>query len=179
MEPIRKALRSALALSLILTFCLPLGGAMLGVGLGFGLVPVWAIGIALMVTGFYGCPIAWVAYGNKRSLYRLVQAVEEENIYTVRELAAQLGLSEKEVRNRIDTCFNKRYLVGYKKEADGLALNENRACARGNTVPFALPAGQGSIIKRAKRRVAPIAARGLNKKISKKNIFSCTCFIFK
>ena len=127
MEPIRKALRSALALSLILTFCLPLGGAMLGVGLGFGLVPVWAIGIALMVTGFYGCPIAWVAYGNKRSLYRLVQAVEEENIYTVRELAAQLGLSEKEVRNRIDTCFNKRYLVGYKKEADGLALNENRA----------------------------------------------------
>ena len=127
MEPIRKALRSALALSLILTVCLPLGGAMLGVGLGFGIVPVWAIGIALMVAGFYGCPIAWVGYGNKRSLYRLVQAVEEENIYTVRELASQLGLSEKEVRNRIDACFNKRYLVGYKREADGLVLNENRA----------------------------------------------------
>ena len=127
MEPIRKALRSALALSLILTVCLPLGGAMLGVGLGFGIVPVWAIGIALMVAGFYGCPVAWVGYGNKRSLYRLVQAVEEENIYTVRELASQLGLSEKEVRNRIDACFNKRYLVGYKREADGLVLNENRA----------------------------------------------------
>ena len=127
MGPIRKALRSALTLSLILTFCLPIGGAMLGVGLGFGLVPVWASGIALMVTGFYGCPIAWVSYGNKRSLLRLVQAVEEENIYEVRELAAQLGLSEKEVRNRIDVCFNKRYLVGYKREADGLVLNENRA----------------------------------------------------
>lgn len=127
MGPIRKALRSALTLSLILTICLPLGGAMLGVGLGFGLVPVWAIGIALMVAGFYGCPIAWVGYGSKRSLLRLVQAVEEENIYSVHELAAQLGLSEKEVRNRIDTCFNKRYLVGYKREADGLVLNENRA----------------------------------------------------
>ena len=45
----------------------------------------------------------------------------------MRELASQLGLSEKEVRNRIDTCFNKRYLVGYKREADGLVLNENRA----------------------------------------------------
>lgn len=127
MEPIRKALRSALALSLILTFCLPVGGAMLGVGLGFGVAAVWAVGIVLMVVGFYGCPVAWVGYGNKRSLYRLVQAVEEENIYTVRELASQLGLSEKEVRNRIDTCFNKRYLVGYKREADGLVLNENRA----------------------------------------------------
>ena len=127
MDPIRKALRSALALSLILTFCLPVGGAMLGVGLGFGVAAVWAVGIVLMVVGFYGCPVAWVGYGNKRSLYRLVQAVEEENIYTVRELASQLGLSEKEVRNRIDTCFNKHYLVGYKREADGLVLNENRA----------------------------------------------------
>ena len=126
MEPIRKALRSALWLSLILTLCLPLGGAMLGVGLGFGIVGVWVIGIALMAAGFYGCPVAWAGYGNKRTLYRLVEAVEEENIYTVQELAAQLGISEKEVRNRIDICFNKRYLVGYKREADGLILNENQ-----------------------------------------------------
>ena len=122
---------------------------MLGVGLGFGLVPVWAIGIALMVTGFYGCPIAWVSYGNKRSLLRLVQAVEEENIYEVRELAGQLGLSEKEVRNRIDVCFNKRYLVGYKREADGLVLNETEPCARENTRKPAPIAAQNFLIRRA------------------------------
>lgn len=127
MEPIRKALRGALALALVLSVMLPLGGVLLGVGLGAGLPPVWGIGIGCMVLGFYGCPVAWVAYGNKRSLLRLVQAVEEENIYEVRELAAQLGLSEKEVRNRIDVCFNKRYLVGYKREADGLTLNSNKA----------------------------------------------------
>lgn len=127
MEPIRKAMRSALILSLILTFCLPVGGAMLGVGLGFGIVPVWAIGIAFMAVGFYGCPIAWVGYGNKRTLERLIRAIEVENIYTVHELAAQLGVSEKEIRDRIDICFNKCYLVGYKREADGLVLNENRA----------------------------------------------------
>ena len=126
MDPIRKALRSALALSLILTFCLPVGGAMLGVGLGFGVAAVWAVGIALMVVGFYGCPVAWVGYGNKRSLYRLVQAVEEENIYTVRELASQLGLSEKEVRNKLDVCFQKGYFVGIKRNGDSLILNENR-----------------------------------------------------
>lgn len=127
MQPITKAVRSALFLSLFLSFCLPLGGVLLGVGLGYGVVPVWVIGIVALVAGFYCCPIAWVGYSNKRALYRLVQAVEEENIYTVQELASQLGIPEKEVRNRIDICFNKRYLVGYKRDADGLILNENRA----------------------------------------------------
>lgn len=127
MEPIRKALRRALALSLLLSVMLPLGGVLLGVGLGYGLPAVWGIGIGCMVLGFYGCPVAWVAYGNKRSLLRLVQAVEEENIYEFHEMASQLGLSEKEVRSRVDVCFNKRYLVGYKREAGGLVLNENRA----------------------------------------------------
>ena len=128
---------------------------MLGVGLGFGIVPVWAIGIALMVAGFYGCPIAWVGYGSKRSLYRLVQAVEEENIYTVRELASQLGLSEKEVRNRIDTCFNKRYLVGYKKSGDGVTLNENAALAEEDLSAVCEACGARFTYKRGTRPACP------------------------
>ena len=35
--------------------------------------------------------------------------------------------SEKEVRNRIDTCFKKKYFIGYKREGDRLVLNENKA----------------------------------------------------
>ena len=127
MEPIRKAVRSSLTLALLLTFALPLGGVLLGVGLGIGQPGIWAVGIAFLAAGFYGCPIGWVSYGNKREYFRFITAIEEEHLYTVQELASQLGLPEKEVRNRIDTCFNKRYLVGYMREADGLALNENRA----------------------------------------------------
>ena len=128
MEPIRKALRSALTLSLILTFCLPIGCAMLGVGLGFGLVPVWAIGIACMVMGFYGCPCAWtMAYAPTKNLSRIVSAVVGENLCTVSEIASQLSLSEKDVRNRLDLCFRKRYLTGYKREGDAIVLNDNRA----------------------------------------------------
>ena len=126
MEPIRKAVRSSLTLALLLTFALPLGGVMLGVGLGIGQPGIWAVGIGFMVIGFYGCPMGWVSYGNKRSYLRFVSAVEEEHLYTVRELASQLGISEKEVRNRIDVCFNKRWLVGYRREGDGLALNTNK-----------------------------------------------------
>lgn len=128
MEPIRRALRKSLVLAVIMTLLFPLGGVLLGVGLGIGFVPMWAVGIACLGVGFYGCPIAWTAgYAPKKGYYRLVSAVEEEHIYTVTELAQQLGLSEKEVRNRIDVCFKNRWLVGYKREADGLTLNENKA----------------------------------------------------
>ena len=130
MQAVRKALRKNLILSVILTIMLPLGGAMLGVGLALGQPAIWAIGIAFMVCGFYGCPCAWtMAYAPTKSLSRIVSAVVEENLCTVNEIAAQLSLSEKEVRNRLDRCFQKRYLVGYKRVGDEIVLNDNRAPA--------------------------------------------------
>lgn len=128
MQPIKKALRKSLTLCLILTFCLPLGGVMLGVGLAVSQPAVWAIGIALLVVGFYGTPIGWTAaYAPKKTLYRVVSAVMEEHLHTVQEIAVQLSLSEKDVRNRLDQCFQKQYLPGIKRNGDTLILNENTA----------------------------------------------------
>lgn len=127
MQPIHKATKKSLMLALFLTLCLPLGGVLLGVGLGIGQPAMWAIGIAGLVVGFYGCPIGWVGYANKRSYLRLVTAIDEEHLYTVKELSAQLGLSEKEVRNQIDVLFKNRYLIGYRRTGDGIELNENKA----------------------------------------------------
>ena len=119
MQAVRKALRKNLILSVILTIMLPLGGAMLGVGLALHQPAIWAIGIAFMVCGFYGCPCAWtMAYAPTKSLSRIVSAVVEENLCTVNEIAAQLSLSEKDVRNRLDMCFRKHYLTGYKGRRD-------------------------------------------------------------
>ena len=115
---------------MILTFALPLGGTMLGVGLGIGQPAVWAVGIALMVAGFYGCPVAWIGYGSAVSLRRLMRAVTEEHLYTARELGMQLGISEQEARRRIATCFSKGYLVGYIRTDSGIALNENEALSK-------------------------------------------------
>ena len=93
MQPIKKALRKSLTLCLILTFCLPLGGVMLGVGLAVSQPAVWAIGIALLVVGFYGTPIGWTAaYAPKKTLYRIVSAVMEEHLHTVQEIAVQLSM---------------------------------------------------------------------------------------
>lgn len=128
MQPIRKALKRSFALSLILTFCLPLGGILLGVGLAVGQPAVWAIGIALLAVGFYGTPIGWAAsYGPTKTLYRVVSAVMEEHLLTVQEIASQLSLSEKEVRDKLDVCFRKQYLPGIKRSGDTLVLNENTA----------------------------------------------------
>ena len=70
-------------------------------------------------------PIAWVGYGNTKTLERLVSAVVNENLHTVNELASQFSLSEKEVRDKLDVCFKKGYFVGIKRDGDTLILNEN------------------------------------------------------
>ena len=125
MEKIQKAVRSAFILAMLFTALFPIGGVMLGVGLAAGLPPVWAIGIACLVGGFYGCPIAWVGYSGKRGLYRVAYAIHRENLYTVREISAQLGETEQDIRARLDTLFQKGWMLGYIRTPDGVALNEN------------------------------------------------------
>ncbi len=126
MQPIRKALRRSLVVCLIITLCLPLGGVLLGVGLGMKAPAMWGIGIALLVVGFYGTPIAWSSgYAPKKSLERVVAAVMEEHLSTVREIAAQLDISEDKVRKHLTMCFRKQYLPGIKREGDILIRNDN------------------------------------------------------
>ncbi len=129
MNAINRAVKKSLGVALFLTFALPFGGALLGVGLAIGQPAVWAIGIAFLAAGFYGCPVAWVAYSGKASLRRMIRAITEEHLYTEREISMQLGLSEQEVHRRINECFSKGYLVGYIRTSDGIALNENQALA--------------------------------------------------
>ena len=128
MQPIKKALRNSFILSIILTLCLPLGGVMMGVGFAIEQPAVWGIGIGMIAIGFYGTPIGWTAaYAPKKTLYRIVSAVMEEHLHTVQEIAVQLSLSEKNVRNLLDQCFQKKYLPGIKRNGDTLILNENTA----------------------------------------------------
>ena len=129
MDRIEKAKKRMFVLALVLSVCLaagipaiPVGFAVVG---GGGGIALGVIGIACTVAGFYGCPVAWVVFGNTVSLSRLVEAVEEEHLYSYAELASQLSVSEKEVRARLQTCFRKRYLTGYKYGENALELNEN------------------------------------------------------
>lgn len=128
MKAVRRAITRSLILSLAFTAALPLGGVALGLGIAYGVTAVWVVGVVLLVLGFYGCPFCWAAcYAPKLPLGRLVSAVTEEHIYTAKELSEHLGIPEKNVRSMINTCINKKYLVGFKRENGELAPNHNVA----------------------------------------------------
>lgn len=127
MAAINKAVRRQLILSIILTICFIGGIPSIILGAVFKIWVVMGLGIAAAVVGFYGTPMAWMNYGDKLSYRRMVGAICEEHLYTVGEIAQQLALQEKTVRARLNVCFNKSYLVGFKREGDRIIPNENMA----------------------------------------------------
>ena len=110
MKAVNSYIRKLFILSLILSFALAGGVPMTVLGAVFQIWPLMGIGIACIVIGFYGTPIAWTSYGGAKSLQRIVSAVVEENLYSVNEIAAQLSISETEARNKL---------------GDGVVLNGN------------------------------------------------------
>lgn len=124
MKPVDKAVNITLALSLFFTIGFVLGIPSIIFGAIYHIWVVMGIGIAFCVAGFYGMPLTWVAYGNRRSLRRVVCAIVDECIYTVPELAEHLSLTEREVEEHLTTCFRKQYLSGYRRNGDRIVLNE-------------------------------------------------------
>ena len=125
MKAVNSYIRKLFVLSLILSFALAGGVPMTVLGAVFQIWPLMGIGIACIVIGFYGTPIAWTSYGGAKGWQRIVSAVVEENLYSVNEIAAQLSISETEARNKLDVCFKKKFLPGFKRSGDGVVLNGN------------------------------------------------------
>ena len=103
-----------------------------------------ALFIACVACGFYVMPILWVYYGTLCTLGRLVYAVENEYIYTVKDLSVYLNKSEETVRDEINKCIQKRYLQGYLFDGVTLKLNENKKV--GKTVKTVVCSGCGATV---------------------------------
>ncbi len=130
MKTITKAVRKAFWTAFLFTIAF-IGGIPATVfGAVYQLWVLMGFGIAGIVIGFYAMPICWTKYGRVKSLMRLVFAITEEHIDTVYGLARQLSLSDKEVRNRLDECFRKNYLVGYLRDGDNVLLNEKKEMSK-------------------------------------------------
>ncbi len=127
MEKIEKAARSMFIAALVCSVLFVAGIPMIVLGASNRIWLVMTAGIIFTGGGFYATPLLWVGFGSKVSLRRLVTAVEAEHIYTVDELSQQLSKPPKMIRAMLDVCFNKRYLVGYKRSGDALVLNEGKA----------------------------------------------------
>ncbi len=125
MTILNKKIKTLFAFSLGLSIGLPLGI----LGIVFGAINKWwillALGILLVVAGFYGMPILWVKYAERRGDRMLLRMIETEYIYTVSGLARQSGYEEKDVRERLRRMIHQHILVGYLYIEDTLILNTN------------------------------------------------------
>ena len=101
---------------------------------GIPLIPIFAgkdwiiasMGILFTVYGFYGMPLLWVKYGSFFGMKRLVEAITEEHILTVNQLAMQLQISEIDAKNKVLKAMNKKYITGFIFDGVRLTLNENK-----------------------------------------------------
>ena len=81
------------------------------------------LGIITTACGFYGTPLVFVAMASSKQLKRVLDAITEENLYSVQEIASHLQLSEKEIREKIFCAINKKYLLGYVFDGANLTPN--------------------------------------------------------
>lgn len=124
MKKIKRALNIRLAISVFFTLLYPAGGILLGIGLKLGYPAMWGTGIGCLAAAFYGCPISWtVGYARIRSLYRLVDAIVNEKLYTVTALSSYLGIKERKVHSELTKCINRYYLQGYNRVGDRIYPN--------------------------------------------------------
>lgn len=89
---------------------------------------VWllVLGIIACVAGFYGAPIVWTSFGEKKKTKRIVDCVLEENLLSVNEISSQLQLSEKFVKENLQKAIMNKYLSGYIFDGKTLVLNEKK-----------------------------------------------------
>ena len=85
----------------------------------------------MVVLGFYGAPILWIKFGEIKTNKRILQAIEIDKLYSVKELASQLSTNEQDIKQRINYLILNRYLIGYLfKNEQELILNEKKALNR-------------------------------------------------
>ena len=130
MKKAQAYLNRLLIVSIVLTVLFVGGIPSLIVGAVNEIWPLMGVGIACTAVGFYAMPVAWSIYASARPVKRVVYAVTEEHLYTVHEIALQLSMDERNVRAHLDKCFNKGFLIGYKREGDNIVLNENVAAGK-------------------------------------------------
>ena len=131
MELALKAKKRNFALALILTLgliagipCIVLGAINMGDNKGF--VALLVFGIVGTVLGFYGSPLMWTRLATVNQELTVVQAVTQEHLYTVADLAQRLSVNGKTASATLNNCIRKGYLVGYIREGDRLVLREPR-----------------------------------------------------
>lgn len=123
---VKEAVKKAFWVAVLLTVLLIAGIPMIVFGASDKLWIVMSIGIAFTVLGFYGCPIAWVMYGESKFRASLVGAIEYEGSVTVEGLSAQFGKPKQKIVADIRKLMEKRYLAGYVFDGETLVYAQKK-----------------------------------------------------
>lgn len=124
MKNVTKKRRIALITAVLLSVALPVGIFFIIFGASKSVLPVMWLGIFLTVAGFYGCPMAWISFGNYKKYVVLGLIVEHDGLRKLSVIYSQLGADEKAGREIVNTAISQRYLTGYRISDDGLSLCE-------------------------------------------------------
>ncbi len=74
---------------------------------------IMGIGVLFCVSGFYGIPIMWITYAEKRRLARVAIVVSGSESITIDILSDTLGRGQDETRQDVRTLLQGGYLPGY------------------------------------------------------------------
>lgn len=124
---INKDIKKSLIASIIISVLFVVGIPLIIFGATNSIWILLGLGIACTVIGFYGTPLMWVSYGNKRTLKHVVDAVMEDNLTTVEEIAKQLQMRDRQVRDLVILGIKKKYITGYIFNGSVLTPNQKEA----------------------------------------------------
>lgn len=113
MDAAIKKKKTLLAVAIILTVGLPVGILMTILCAIDKMWILMALGIVLIVAGFYGAPICWVRVGDVNKTIHLLKAVEQQNLYSVSELSTYMSVNEKVIVALIQSAIRAGYLNKY------------------------------------------------------------------
>ncbi len=126
MQKIDKKVKTLFWVALGLSIGFPVGVICIVLGAVNGIWVLLGLGIALAVAGFYVMPIMWIQYGEKKQHKILQMMIEQEHLYSVDELATQMGQKPEKITQMIKYLINSRCLVGYIFKDGILELNTNQ-----------------------------------------------------
>ena len=114
-EATDKNFRRAMTWTILLVIGIPMivFGAIFMVSRSPAWAVLFALGILFVVGGFYGVPISWIRYADKRRLLRLAITVSGTSDTTIDILSDTIGRTQEETRNDIRTLLRNGWLPGY------------------------------------------------------------------
>lgn len=109
---LKKNITKKLILAYILTIAFAGGIPAIIMGASNGITLLLVAGIVCTVAGFYGMPIAWIQYADKKKLYNIYQSIEVDKVYDIKTLAGNYNMDENAMLGYVNVLLSNRYLKG-------------------------------------------------------------------